>query len=106
MIAQVKGEAEILVHEAQRETRHVLALEEIGSFDVEDAGAGHAGLHDLDKLFSGNAGARGKSQGFGESVDLQGENRVHGELDGLAGTVGAEMKKLFAHDVQDGLGFF
>ena len=45
-------------------------------------------------------------EGFGESVDLQGENRVHGELDGLAGTVGAEMKKLFAHDVQDGLGFF
>src|SRR5712692_5169749 len=35
LIGEVEGEAEILVHEAQRETRDVFAFEEIGGFDVE-----------------------------------------------------------------------
>ena len=37
---------------------------------------------------------------------MQGENRVHGELDGLARAVGAKVKQLFAHDAENWLGLF
>src|SRR5262249_49878021 len=76
------------------------------SFDVEHPGTGHAGLYDFDEFLAGNTRACDESEGFGEGVHLQGENRVHGELNGLTGAVGAEMKEFLAHDTEDRLGFF
>src|SRR6266568_1661819 len=64
-IGKVEREAEILVHEAQRKTRHVFAFEQVRRLDVEDTGAGHAGLHDFNELFTldASAGDEGKSLG-------------------------------------------
>ena len=104
LIGEVQREAEILVHEAQRETGNVFPLEEIGRFDVKHTRASHAGLENFDELFALEAGARDESEGFGESIDLKSEDKVHSELDGLSGTAGAEMKDFFAHEAQDGLG--
>src|SRR6266403_1818012 len=105
LIGEIKREAEILVHEAQRKTGDVFAFEEIGRFDVEDAGAGHAGLQDFDELFALETGAGNESESFGESIHLQREDQIHGELDGLTGAVRAKMKNLFAHYREDGFGF-
>src|SRR5467141_1732652 len=44
LIGEIERQTEILVHEAQRKTRSVFALEQIGRFDVEQTGAPHAGL--------------------------------------------------------------
>src|SRR5262249_42329077 len=106
LVGKVEREAEILVHEAQGKTRNVLAFEEIGSFDVEYAGAGHTGLHNFDEFFALNPSARDESQSFRERVDLQGEDQIHCQLDGLSGAMRAQMKQFFAHDAEDGLGLF
>ncbi len=79
LIGEVEGEAEILVHEAQRKTRDVFAFEEIGSFDVEHTGAGHAGLQDFDKLFALNAGAGCEGEGFGKRVYLERKDHVQAQ---------------------------
>src|SRR5689334_25192943 len=92
LIGEVQGEAEVFVHQAQWKTGDVLAFQEIGSFDVEDARAGHAGLHNFDEFLARDASASGERESFGESVDLQCENHVHGELDGLTSSVWAEVK--------------
>src|SRR5437867_315854 len=52
LIGKVEREAEILVHEAQREARDVFAFEQIRNLYVQDAGTGHAGLQDFDELFT------------------------------------------------------
>src|SRR2546429_602668 len=106
LIAKVKRKTKVRVHEAQREARDVLALEQIGSFDVQNAGTGHAGLHDFDELFAGDPGATREGQGFGEGVYLESQDEVHGQLDGLAGAVLSEVKQFLAHDPENGLGFF
>src|SRR4029077_14842287 len=41
-----------------------------------------------------------------ESVDLQGKDQIHGEFDGLTGSVWAKMKNLFAHHGENGVGVF
>src|SRR5712692_3822388 len=92
LIGKVQGEAEVLVHEAQGKTRDVFPFEKIRRFYVEDAGARHAGLQDFDQYFTLNASASDEGQGFGEGVHLQSEDEVHGQLDGLPGTIRAEMK--------------
>src|SRR6202022_1934179 len=74
LIGEVEREAEILVHEAQREARDVFAFEQIRRLYVQDAGAGHAGLQDFDEFFTRKACAGDKSEGFGECVDLKRED--------------------------------
>src|SRR5713226_1416206 len=106
LIGEVEREAKILVHEAQRETRNVFALEQIGGFDVEDAGASHAGLHDFDKFFALDAGACRQRESFGERADLERKDHVHRELDSLTSAVRAEVKPFLAHYTEYGLGFF
>src|SRR5258708_9536655 len=64
--AQLIGEgqrpAQVLVHQAQRETRNVFALEQIWGFDIEYPGACHARLHDLDEFLSLDACPRWQPQ--------------------------------------------
>src|SRR5712692_7205130 len=92
LIGEVEREAKILVHQAQWKAWDVLAFEQIRRFDIEHAGARHAGLQDFDKFFAGNAGAGREGEGFGEGVDLEREDQVHPELDGLASAMRAEVK--------------
>src|SRR5712692_4282427 len=82
------------------------ALEQIGGFDVEDAGASHAGLHDFDKFFALDAGACRQRESFGERADLERKDHVHRELDSLTSAVRAEVKPFLAHYTEYGLGFF
>src|SRR2546427_570005 len=102
LIGEVECEAEILVHQAQREARDVFAFEQIRRLDIQDTGAGHAGFEDFDKLFALKACAGDKSESFGEGIDLKREDQVHRELDGLAGAVGPEVKPFLAHHAEDG----
>ena len=62
-------------------------------------------MHDFDQFFALNASASDEGKGFGKGIHLQSEDEVHGQLDGLPGAVRAEVKQLFAHDVEDRLGF-
>src|SRR5215472_16254231 len=105
LIAKVERKSKVLVHEAQREARDVFALEQIGSFDVQHAGTGHAGLHDFDEFLAGNSGASRERQGFGEGVYLESQDEIHGQLDGLAGAILSKVKQFLAHDTENGLGF-
>src|SRR6266581_841039 len=106
LIAKVEREAEILVHEAQRKTRHVFTFEQVRRLDVEDAGAGHAGLHDLDELFALDASAGDEGQSLGQRVHLQREDQVHRQLDGLSGSMRTDVEQFFAHHAEDGFGIF
>jgi len=102
LIGEVQGKAKVFVHEAQRKAGFEVPAEHARGFDVQNAGASHRILHDFDEFFAGKAGALNEGEGFGKSLDFDGEKRVHGELDGLSGAVGAEVKKLFSHGTKDG----
>jgi len=101
LIGEVEGETEIFVHEAQGKAGLEVAAEHARRFDVENTGASHGRLHDLDKFFARKAGTLNKGKGFGEGLHFDSEKRVHCELDGLSGAIGAKMKKFFAHDAKD-----
>jgi len=102
LIGEVQGEAEVFMHEAQRKAGLEIAAEHAWSFDVQNAGAGHGRLHDFDEFFAGKASALNEGECFGEGLHFDGEKRVHRELDGLSGAVGAEVKKFLAHGAKDG----
>src|SRR5882724_4525171 len=102
LIGEVEGEAEVFVHEAQGKAGLAIAAEHARRFDIENAGAGHGGLHDFDEFFARKAGTLNEGEGFRESLHFDSEERVHRELDGLSGAVGAEMKKFLAHGTEDG----
>ena len=97
LVAEIESQAEILVHQAQRKAGFVVAAQHDRSFYVEDARSGHAGLHDFDEFFSREASAGNQCESFGKSVDLKSQKEIHGELNGLSGAVGPEVKKFFAH---------
>ena len=101
LIGEVEGETEIFVHEAQGKAGLEVAAEHVRRFDVQNTGASHGRLHDLDKSFARKAGTLHESKGFGEGLHFDGEKRVHREFDGLSGAIGAEMKKFFAHGAKD-----
>jgi len=105
LVGEIKSKAKILVHEAKGKAGLEIIFDHEGSFDVEDAGAGHAGLHDFDKLFAFKTGFVDQGEGLRHSGDLQSENGVHGELDGLTGAVRAEVKPLFAQDTENEFDF-
>jgi hypothetical protein len=106
LVAEFEREAQVFVHQAQREARLVIGVEHDGSFGVEHARASHTGLHDFDELVALQAGAGNEGEGFGERVHLKGEKKVHRELDSLACAAGAEMEDFFAHGGEDGTSSF
>src|ERR1700687_3207370 len=101
LVAEIEGQAQIFVHQAQRKAGLVVAAQHHWSFYVQDAGARHAGLHDFNQFFSCEACAGDQGQRFGESVHLQSQQQIHGELDGLSSAVRSDMKKFFAHRGED-----
>src|SRR6266852_9285520 len=101
LVAEFEGQAQIFVHQAQREAGLVVATQHHWSFYVQDAGARHAGLHDFNQFFSCEACTGDQGQRFGESVHLQSQQQIHGELDGLPSAVWSEMKKFLAHRGKD-----
>jgi hypothetical protein len=105
LVAEIESKAKIFVHEAKREAGLEIAFDHEGSFDVQDARAGHAGLHHFDELFAFEAGFDDEGESFGHGADLQSENGVHGELDGLAGAVRAEVKPLFTQHCENRFDF-
>src|ERR1700682_1219909 len=57
LIRKIERQAEILVHQTQRKTWRVIALEQHGSLNVKNRGARHTRLQHLDKFFAGQARA-------------------------------------------------
>src|SRR5712664_3156173 len=104
LIGEVERKAEILVHQSQREAWDVFAFEQIRRLYVQYTRAGHAGLQDFHEFFALQACAGDKRESFGEGINLEREDQVHGELDGLPGAVGPEVKPFLAHHAEDGLG--
>src|SRR5690242_21952767 len=72
-------------------------------FNVEYRRASHAGLHYFYEFFRFDSPGGNQSERLSECLDLERIEKVHCELDRLAGAIGTKQEEFFAHGIKRGL---
>src|SRR5271168_1864507 len=93
------------MHESQGKARWVFALKQEGRLNVQNGRTGHAGLHDLDESRALEPGGSNQSESFRQSVNLERQDEVHSQLDGLSGAIRPKVEPALTQYTKDRLGF-
>jgi len=102
---EVEREAEILVHPGAEGSSGRIAFEQIGAFTSRTR-SGPCSIAGLRTAFALKACPGDKSESFREGINLEREDQVHRELDGLARTVGPQVEHFCPSRLRMGLGGF